>query len=184
MKKDENGNKVYADVLPKNLSIEKSIYRPMLLKVLPAIGGTFAEIMNVSFEKCFALAVYTGGATAEVFNGSFETVFKYSYAFSAKAAEIFSSIIENIFLYILIGGVIAIRFGKSIYDYVLQLILYFFFNYDEISYDGERTFRKDAYFSRFSVDKHGEEKGERENLSVSLLLFGIGVVAALVYLIL
>lgn len=183
MKKDENGNKVYTDVLPKNLSIEKSIYRPILLNVLPAIGGGVAQVMNVSFEKLFTAAVYTGGTTAEIFDGSFETVFKYSYAFSAKAAEIFSNIIENAFLVILIGGVIVIRFIKSAYDYALQLILYFFFNYDEISYDGERNFRKDAYFSRFSIDKHGEEQGERENLSISLLLFGVGVVAALIYLI-
>ena len=65
----------------------------------------------------------------------------------------------------------------------MQLVLYFFFNYEDISYDGKRQFRKDAYFSRFSVDKHGEEQGARENLSISLMLFGVGVVLALIYLI-
>ena len=92
-------------------------------------------------------------------------------------------LLKIFFLWLLIAGVITMRMFKSMYDYMLQVVLYLFFNYDEITYEGKRDFRKDAYFSRFSVDKHGEERGMRENLSISLMLFGIGVVLALLYLI-
>ena len=101
----------------------------------------------------------------------------------SRVVEFVSGLIENIFLWLLIAGVITMRMFKSMYDYMLQVVLYLFFNYDEITYEGKRDFRKDAYFSRFSVDKHGEERGMRENLSISLMLFGIGVVLALLYLI-
>ena len=105
------------------------------------------------------------------------------YFIMSKVVEFVSGLIENIFLWLLIVGVIIIRLFKSMYDYMLQVGLYLFFNYDEISYEGKRNFRKDAYFSRFSVDKYGEERGMRENLSISLMLFGLGVVLALIYLI-
>lgn len=152
---------VYVDEWPKWLNIEKIVYRPVLLKILPVLGGWAAAVMNLSFEE----------------------VFKLLSRFAFRAVEIFSGLIENILLALLVGSVIAIRFFKSIFDYAMQLVLYFFFNYEDISYDGKRQFRKDAYFSRFSVDKHGEEQGARENLSISLMLFGVGVVLALIYLI-
>ncbi|MBQ7757815.1 MAG: sodium:proton antiporter, partial [Anaerotignum sp.] len=44
MRKDENGNVVYVDCWPEWCNIEDKIYRPLLLGVLPYIGGFFARI--------------------------------------------------------------------------------------------------------------------------------------------
>ena len=43
MKKNENGVKVYADVWPSWLSIEHTIYRPVLLRFLPFVGALIAR---------------------------------------------------------------------------------------------------------------------------------------------
>ncbi len=114
---------------------------------------------------------------------SFEDLYKISYRFFERIAVIFSGLIENLLLWMLIIIVVVSRFIKSTYNYIVQIVLYFLFNYEEIAYDGKRQFRKDAYFSRFSIDKHGENEGGRDSLSMALILFGIGVVAALIYLI-
>ena len=184
MAKSQNGQKTYVDLWPKWLSIEKEIYRPVLLRILPSIGGACAHVMNCSFEFICSKTVPAAGIVCEnVLNPSFEDFYKALYFIMSKVVEFVSGLIENIFLWLLIVGVIIIRLFKSMYDYMLQVVLYLFFNYDEISYEGKRNFRKDAYFSRFSVDKYGEERGMRENLSISLMLFGLGVVLALIYLI-
>ncbi len=207
MTKDQSGQKVYTDVWPKWLSIEKNIYRPVILTLLPSAGGAVVGVMNSSFDLICSVTVPAAGIVCEkiinpsfeytcskvyyaaeylcgnVLNPSFENIYKVLYFVMSKSVEFINSLIENIFLWLLIIGVIVIRFFKGIYDYMIQVVLYLFFNYDEISYEGKRNFRKDAYFSRFSVDKYGEERGMRENLSVSLILFGLGVVIALIYLI-
>jgi hydrogenase-4 component B len=43
-KKDEEGRSIYVNLWPSKLDIELRIYRPLLLKVLPAIGGFFAKV--------------------------------------------------------------------------------------------------------------------------------------------
>jgi formate hydrogenlyase subunit 3/multisubunit Na+/H+ antiporter MnhD subunit len=47
MKKDENGNKVYVNTWPSWLDLENLIYRPLIQKVLPAIGG----VIGIVFDK-------------------------------------------------------------------------------------------------------------------------------------
>ncbi len=44
MEKDPGGILVYVDRMPKWLSLEDKLYRPVLLKVLPFIGGFFARM--------------------------------------------------------------------------------------------------------------------------------------------
>ncbi|MFV0314419.1 MAG: sodium:proton antiporter, partial [Anaerotignum sp.] len=46
MARDENGVKVYVDRWPSALSLEDRIYRPVLLKVLPFIGGFIARMLG------------------------------------------------------------------------------------------------------------------------------------------
>ena len=162
MAKSRNGHNTYIDLWPKWLSIEKKIYRPVLLSLLPSIGGACANIMNASFEFICSKTVPAAGIVCEnVLNPSFEDLYKALYFIMSRAVEFVSGLMENIFLWLLIAGVIVIRFFKGMYDYMLQVVLYLFFNYEEISYEGKRNFRKDAYFSRFSVDKYGEERGMR-----------------------
>lgn len=43
MQKDENGNTVYVDAWPEWCNLENRLYRPVLLQVLPFIGGFFAR---------------------------------------------------------------------------------------------------------------------------------------------
>ena len=43
MEKDHHGNMVYVDRMPRWLNIEKRLYRPVLLMVLPFIGAIFAR---------------------------------------------------------------------------------------------------------------------------------------------
>ena len=157
----EAGNTVYKDVWPVWLNIENSIYRPVVLKILPTIGYAVAGTLSKALD--FTLPSIIDAAL---------TVASFLY-----------SLFENLLLYGLIALVKVIRFMCDVYSYGVQLVLYFLFNYDDISYDGERNFREDAYFSRYSEDKHGEITGFRENLTISLIMFGIGVVCGLVYLI-
>jgi len=44
MKKDEEGRSVYVNLWPQWIDLEKSVYRPLLLTVLPAIGALVARL--------------------------------------------------------------------------------------------------------------------------------------------
>lgn len=55
MEKDANGNLVYVDCWPKWLNIENKIYRPVLLTVLPYIGGFFARLAGSLTDGLIAI---------------------------------------------------------------------------------------------------------------------------------
>lgn len=55
MRKDENGETVYLDRWPKWLNLEESVYRPLLLSVLPFIGAFFARVAATLTDGCLAL---------------------------------------------------------------------------------------------------------------------------------
>ena len=54
MRRDESGRRVYVDRWPAWLDLEKGLYRPMLEKVLPAVGGFCATIGDRFFETALA----------------------------------------------------------------------------------------------------------------------------------
>lgn len=49
MKRQEDGSKIYVDRWPKILDLENTIYRPIVLKILPAIAGTVCEVLDSTF---------------------------------------------------------------------------------------------------------------------------------------
>ena len=55
MAKDHNGNLVYVDCWPKNLSLENKIYRPALLSWLPFVGGFFARLLGSLTDGVIAI---------------------------------------------------------------------------------------------------------------------------------
>ncbi len=55
MKKNENGIKIYADVWPSWLSIERMIYRPVLLRLLPFAGALAARTIYVAGDTAVCL---------------------------------------------------------------------------------------------------------------------------------
>ncbi|MBR4015537.1 MAG: sodium:proton antiporter [Anaerotignum sp.] len=55
MEKDANGNLVYVDRWPQWLHIENKIYRPVLLTVLPYIGGFFARLAGSLTDGLIAI---------------------------------------------------------------------------------------------------------------------------------
>ena len=55
MRKDENGNKIYIDCWPEWLSLENKVYRPVLLMVLPYVGGFFARLAGSFGDGMVAL---------------------------------------------------------------------------------------------------------------------------------
>ena len=112
MKKNENGVKVYADVWPSWLSIERMIYRPVLLRFLPFVGALIAR------------AVYAIGDTV---------VLLYKKLLFVKSKDVFTPPEDN-------------RFG---------------------TYEAPVKRKRDI----------------PKSLSYSLLLFGVGVVIVMMYLI-
>lgn len=52
MMKKENGQLIYADCWPEWMNLEKTVYKPLCLKVLPAIAGFFCRICD-SFPDLF-----------------------------------------------------------------------------------------------------------------------------------
>jgi len=112
MKKNENGVKVYADVWPSWLSIERMIYRPVLLRFLPFVGALIAR------------TVYAIGDT---------TVLLFRKLLFVKSKDVFTPPEDN-------------RFG---------------------TYEAPVKRKRDI----------------PKSLSYSLLLFGVGVVIVMMYLI-
>lgn len=60
MKTDENGNRVYINAWPAWLDLENLLYRPVIQKVLPAIGGAFAWVCDRLAEPVGAILVFLG----------------------------------------------------------------------------------------------------------------------------
>jgi hydrogenase-4 component B len=58
-KKDEEGRRIYVNIWPKWLDIELLIYRPLLNKVLPAIGGFIAKVAT-SIVPAVTGTIYKG----------------------------------------------------------------------------------------------------------------------------
>ena len=59
MSKDEHGRSVYINIWPESVDIEKRIYRPVLLQILPFIGVLFARIA-ASILPAIAARFYRG----------------------------------------------------------------------------------------------------------------------------
>ena len=57
--KDEQGRSIYLNLWPSSLDIEKKIYRPVLLQILPFIGALFGRIM-ASFIPFITSRFYQG----------------------------------------------------------------------------------------------------------------------------
>ena len=55
MQKDANGNLVYVDRWPAWCNLEDKVYRPILLTVLPYVGGFFARIAGNLMDDIIAL---------------------------------------------------------------------------------------------------------------------------------
>ncbi|MGM9916115.1 complex I subunit 5 family protein [Anaerotignum sp.] len=112
MRKDANGNLIYVDCWPEWCNIEDKIYRPLLLTVLPYIGGFFARIAGN-----------------------------------------------------LLDGIIS----------VLRMLI---FNDD----NGRVVPPEDKYFSAYT-DYEADHEMYREGFATSLLLIGIGLTVAVIYII-
>ena len=76
MKKDSSGVKRYVDRWPKGVDLEDRVYRPVLLRVLPAIGGAFATFFaNNTISAPFARGIFAvGQAIATFFSVSFDGI--------------------------------------------------------------------------------------------------------------
>lgn len=61
MSKDSEGRRIYLNAWPAVLDIEKRIYRPLLLKTMPAIGGFFAKVISgiLPFTAAFGFKIFT-----------------------------------------------------------------------------------------------------------------------------
>ena len=69
MKTDENGNRVYVDVWPAWLDLENLVYRPLIQKLLPAIGGLFGTICDRMAEWVGAALVFLGAFAGRLISG-------------------------------------------------------------------------------------------------------------------
>lgn len=112
MRKDANGNTIYVDCWPVWCNIEEKIYRPLLLTVLPYVGGFFARILG------------------------------------------------------------------SLLDGFISILRMLIFNDD----NGRVIPPEDKYFSAYT-DFEADHKMFREGFATSLLLIGIGLTVAVIYVI-
>lgn len=113
MQKDESGNLVYVDRWPQWCNLEDKIYRPILLTVLPYVGGFFARIAG------------------------------------------------------------------SLMDGFISILRILIFNDD----NGRVVPPEDKYFSAYT-DYENDHEVYREGFATSLLLIGIGLTIAVIYIIL
>ena len=113
MRRDENGNVVYVDLWPEWCNLENKVYRPILLTVLPFVGGLFA------------------------------------------------------------------RAAGNLMDGFIALLRMFIFNND----NGRVVPPEDKYFSAYT-DYETEHQVYRESFATSLLLIGVGLTIATIYVML
>lgn len=74
MKTDENGNRVYIDAWPSWLDIERNVYRPVLVKVLPAIFGCAAKVFSGFLEDLMFVILVVFVLVVRFFTETFEYI--------------------------------------------------------------------------------------------------------------
>jgi len=101
----------------------------------------------------------------------------------AKISAVVSGLLENTVYMLLVIAVIIIRFLTDTAQYAVDIIMNIFMNKKMPQYGEKSDIGDDVYFSEYSPEFHDEEKGYRENLSGALVLFGLGMVLAMLYII-
>ena len=74
MQKQDNGEKKYVDRWPSWIDLEEYFYRPVLMKILPAIFGFICKIMDGFFDVLVKVFVGAGKLIAGVLNISTDAI--------------------------------------------------------------------------------------------------------------
>ena len=176
--------KAYTNYWPSWLNFDRIIYRPLCVALL-ATGGFIARVINFIAEKGIS-GLYTGLLAA----GALVANILYFLAERGlvgiySGLLTFGSFVANT-LYLLaeknVTGLLnqRSRIIKSMFSIVGGNI-----EYDD-SKTEEREYRHDVFSFDSISEKHKEERelwqGIRSSLSFSLMLFGLGFIAAVVFL--
>lgn len=148
--KKENGRKVYVDRLPAWLDLEELVYRPLLIKLLPAVLGAAASLFGENKLTAFAAkAVFRGaqGVTRAVFDEE---------VFTAPAAK-------TVFR----GTEIASHAFSDLTDGLVYIIRRLFFRErDYTPLDGMQAtlpYRAGRLIDRAAIRRGREKPGERSH---------------------
>ena len=148
--KKENGRKVYVDRLPAWLDLEELVYRPLLIKLLPAVLGAAASLFGENKLTAFAAkAVFRGAqcVTRAVFDEE---------VFTAPAAK-------TVFR----GTEIASHAFSDLTDGLVYIIRRLFFRErDYTPLDGMQAtlpYRAGRLIDRAAIRRGREKPGERSH---------------------
>jgi len=176
--------KAYTNYWPSWLNFDRIIYRPLCVALL-ATGGFIARVMNFIAEKgvsgLYAGLLAAGALIANILYFLAERgivgVYSGLLTFGSFVANTLYLLAEKNFVGLLNQ---RNRIIKSMFSIVGGNI-----EYDD-SKTEEREYRQDVFSFESISEKHKEEKelwqGIRSSLSFSLMLFGLGFIVAVIFL--
>ncbi len=161
MKKNQQGETIYLDCFPKWLNLENNVYRPLLLKILPFIGGLFAKtcVNLIDASRLMKIFIFIGGLFAKTCVNLVD-----------------GSRLLKIFIFI---GALFARMCANLVDGLVALLRMLIFNVDNAKFIP----KEDKYFSAYT-DGEVDKTVYREGFARSLMMIGIGLAVAMLYILL
>lgn len=169
IRKEENGDTVYVDYWPGALDLEDSLYRPILLKVLPSVCGAVCFVLDHGMDFIAKILPIAGSVEASFFDTLVDTIVvflrKTVYKDSPRPQELLE------------GNALTYRLGNLV-NHVVRIL-------NKTAWR-ERPNEKD-YTHRYALAYTSFKENTSligRSLSYGLILFCLGLLATLVYLLL
>lgn len=169
IRKEENGDTVYVDYWPRVLDLEDYLYRPILLRVLPSVCGAICFVLDHAVDFIAKILPIAGSVEASFFDTLVDTIVvflrKTIYKDSPRPQELLE------------GNALTYRLG-SLVNHVVGIL-------NKTAWR-ERPNEKDythQYALAYTSFKENTSLIGR-SLSYGLILFCLGLLATLVYLLL
>lgn len=169
LRKEENGDTVYVDYWPRVLDLEDYLYRPILLRVLPSVCGAICFVLDHVVDFIAKILPIAGSVEASFFDTLVDTIVVFLRKTIYKDSPQPQELLE--------GNALTYRLG-SLVNHVVGIL-------NKTAWR-ERPNEKDythQYALAYTSFKENTSLIGR-SLSYGLILFCLGLLATLVYLLL
>lgn len=169
IRKEENGDRIYVDCWPKVLDLEDSLYRPILLKVIPYVCGAVCVVLDHAVDFIAKILPIAGSVVASFFDTLVDTIVVFLRKTIYKDSPQPQELLE--------GNALTYRLGSFI-NHIVAIL-------NKTAWR-DRPNEKDythQYALAYTSFKENTSLIGR-SLSYGLILFCVGLLATLVYLLL
>lgn len=169
IRKEENGDSTYVDYWPKVLDLEDFLYRPILLKVIPSVCGAVCFILDHAVDFIAKILPIAGSVEASFFDTLVDTIVVFLRKTIYKDSPQPQELLE--------GNALTYRLGSFI-NHIVAIL-------NKTAWRDRPNEKDYTHQYALAYTSFKENTGLiGRSLSYGLILFCVGLLATLVYLLL